>query len=277
MDPSRGRYPIKLYRNDSPASTLSSRRPSHRSEYPGYPSTAHRATSEPPPEGPIQLHRMDLIRSPSRTYFEPPTMPPDYPFYHMGPPPGYYRTVRHRYYEPSGYESDATRVYPPPSRPIFRSDGYETDSGLISSGRIRMSRPVPTMSASTSRMAVIPETNRIHPNREKRDFNQMEHEIPVQRQTRTRSEDFDRQRVQREPITPAVVIPIQTEDEQKVKPWTCLLVITNSSSNRSKRRRRKKIFSIFCPVQSVSRIRSILERRFRHLRARVRNRTANRQ
>ena len=36
--------------------------------------------------------------------------------------------------------------------PMFRPDGYDTDSGLISSGRLRMTRTLPP------RMAVIPET-----------------------------------------------------------------------------------------------------------------------
>jgi hypothetical protein len=44
---------------------------------------------------------------------------------------------------------------------VYRSDGYDTDSGLVSSGRIHMARTLP------SRMAVIPETvvvnNRIIP------------------------------------------------------------------------------------------------------------------
>ena len=37
-------------------------------------------------------------------------------------------------------------------RSMFRPDGYDTDSGLISSGRLRMTRTLPP------RMAVIPET-----------------------------------------------------------------------------------------------------------------------
>lgn len=235
MDPQRYRYPIKLYRSDSPASTISSRRPSSRADIAGYPSGQyyhpphqnqlhhhhhhhHRATSEPPPEGPIQLQRMDLIRTPSRTYFDPPEYPyspQPYPYYPPPPPPappGYYRTSRPRYYyDQSGYESDITRVYP--SRPMFRSDGYETDSGLISSGRIRMTRTLPSAS-STSRMAVIHENNRMYPRREKKYVNEFDHEVPIQRDVRTRSVDVEQSRIQPEIAT---VIPITTEDEKQVK------------------------------------------------------------
>jgi hypothetical protein len=35
MDPIRGRFPIKLYRTDSPTSTISSRRPYSRQDYRG--------------------------------------------------------------------------------------------------------------------------------------------------------------------------------------------------------------------------------------------------
>jgi len=251
MDPQRYRYPIKLYRSDSPASTISSRRPSSRTDIGGYPSGQyyhhphqqqphhhhhhhhHRATSEPPPEGPIQLQRMDLIRTPSRTYFDPPEYP--YPYYPPPPPPppppappGYYRTSRPRYYyDQSGYESDITRVYP--SRPMFRSDGYETDSGLISSGRIRMARTLPSAS-STSRMAVIPENNRMYPRREKKYANEFDHEVPIQRDLRTRSVDVEQSRIQRETDT---VIPITTEDEKQAPPVTIDVPITKASTTTS--------------------------------------------
>ena len=95
----------------------------------------------------------------------------DYYYYPRAPLP--YRGYRTRGYDHSGYESDTgsmgPRVYPnryyrvpPPmyptyhyQRPMVRTDGYDTDSGLISSGRLRMARPSPT---GSSRMAVIPET-----------------------------------------------------------------------------------------------------------------------
>lgn len=35
MDPTRGRFPIKLYRTDSPTSTISSRRPYSRQDFRG--------------------------------------------------------------------------------------------------------------------------------------------------------------------------------------------------------------------------------------------------
>ena len=232
MDPSRYRYPIKLYRSDSPASTLSSRRPSYRTDTGGFPPSGshppHRATSEPPPEGPIQLQWMELSRTPSRTYLD----PPDYPYYPPPPPPppphGYYRSSRPRhFYDQSGYESDITRVYPP--RPIFRSDGYETDSGLISSGRIRMTRTLPNAS-STSRMAVIPENNRMYPRREKKSANDVEHEVPIRRDERMRPEDLVQLRRQPESAT---VIPITAEDEQKVERRTREIVFTGREISES--------------------------------------------
>jgi hypothetical protein len=131
--------------------------------------THFRATSEPPPEGPIELHRMDLVRSPSRTYFS--SHPPEYRYYAGSTLPSH--VVRQRAYDYSGYDTDTgpmgSRAYttryhrPPPapvhsyhhqSRSMFRPDGYDTDSGLISSGRLHMTRTLP----ATSRMAVIPET-----------------------------------------------------------------------------------------------------------------------
>ncbi|UJR22746.1 hypothetical protein I4U23_025778 [Adineta vaga] len=186
MDPNRGRFPIKLNRTDSPTSTLSSKRNYNRNDsrdgyISGSTSTipAHfRATSEPPPDGPIELRRMDLIRSPSRTYMD---APPPNEYYHYShstlPSSGIRVRGGHDY---SGYDTDTglmtSRVYapryyhaPPPSqpiypyhyqqhhhpepqRPMFRPDGYDTDSGLISSGRLRMTRTL------SPRMAVIPET-----------------------------------------------------------------------------------------------------------------------
>lgn len=67
-------------------------------------SRAHnfRATSEPPPDGPIELRRMDLVRTPSRTYFDVP--PVDYYYYSRPTVP--YRGYYPRYYDCSGYESD---------------------------------------------------------------------------------------------------------------------------------------------------------------------------
>lgn len=143
--------------------------------------THFRATSEPPPDGPIELRRMDLIRSPSRTYIDsyPPPPPPEYYHYSRSTLPTNGIRVRGRDY--SGYDTDTglmtSRAYgpryyrvppppPPPSqpmypyyhyhhesqRPMFRPDGYDTDSGLISSGRLHMTRTLPP------RMAVIPET-----------------------------------------------------------------------------------------------------------------------
>ncbi|CAF0833673.1 unnamed protein product [Adineta ricciae] len=190
MDPNRGRFPIKLNRTESPTSTLSSRRNYNRNDSrDGYISgstntiPAHfRATSEPPPDGPIELRRMDLIRSPSRTYMDanaPYPHPQEYYQYSRSTLPSGGIRVRggHDY---SGYETDTgittsrgygPRYYrpPPPSqpmypyyypqhppeyhhRPSFRPDGYDTDSGLISSGRLRMTRTL------SPRMAVIPET-----------------------------------------------------------------------------------------------------------------------
>ena len=162
--------------------------------------THFRATSEPPPDGPIELRRMDLVRSPSRTYFD--AYPPE-PYHHSRStlPPGGGIRVRGRDY--SGYETDTgvvtSRGYgpqyyagpptmvsgpalPPPmqhgyyppqpmhfvrdhqhesysggstsngQRGMLRPDGYDTDTGLISSGRLRMTRTLPP------RMAAIPET-----------------------------------------------------------------------------------------------------------------------
>ena len=213
MEPSRGRFPIKLYRTDSPTSTISSRRHygrhdtrgkrtkrkilsyiemNHRCISDGYTSasttaipTHFRATSEPPPDGPIELRRMDLIRSPSRTYID--SHPPQEYYHHSrSAMPSSGIRVRGRDY--SGYDTDTglmtsrgygPRYYhvppPPPQAPMypyyhqhhesqrsmFRPDGYDTDSGLVSSGRLHMTRTLP------SRMAVIPETvvvnNRIIP------------------------------------------------------------------------------------------------------------------
>jgi hypothetical protein len=118
---------------------------------------------------------MDLIRSPSRTYIE--SQPPTeyYRYSHSTLPSHGIRVRGHDY---SGYETDTglmtsrgygPRYYrapppppPPPMHPyyrqyeghrsMFRPDGYDTDSGLISSGRLRMTRTLPP------RMAVIPET-----------------------------------------------------------------------------------------------------------------------
>ncbi|CAF1607978.1 unnamed protein product [Rotaria sp. Silwood1] len=180
MDPNRGRFPIKLYRTDSSTSTLSSRRPySRQDNRDGYTSasttaipTYLRATSEPPPEGPIELRRMDLIRSPSRTYVDS-YVPNEYYYYSRSTLPS--SGIRIRGPDYSGYDTDTglmtSRVYPPryyrvppppPTYPCYRyyethrstphPDGYDTDSGLISSGRLHMTRPIP------SRMAVIPET-----------------------------------------------------------------------------------------------------------------------
>jgi hypothetical protein len=124
---------------------------------------------------------MDLIRSPSRTYleFQPPN---EYYHYSRSSLPSSGIRARGRNY--SGYETDTglmtSRAYgpryynappPPPMYPyyghhenhrsMFRPDGYDTDSGLVSSGRLRMTRTLPP------RMAVIPETvvvnNRIIP------------------------------------------------------------------------------------------------------------------
>ena len=194
MDPGRSRFPIKLSRAESPTSTLSSRRGYSRqdsrgsvllwgkfsrtsflSSSDGYISgstttipTHFRATSEPPPEGPIELRRMDLVRSPSRTYLD--GHPQEYQYYSRSAMPP--RGMRLRGYEQTGYDTDtglmsgrayAPRYYraapPPPmyhpyshQRSMFRPDGYDTDSGLISSGRLHMTRTLPT------RMAVIPET-----------------------------------------------------------------------------------------------------------------------
>jgi hypothetical protein len=162
--------------------------------------THFRATSEPPPDGPIELHRMDLVRSPSRSYFDAPTHD-NYPYSRSTLPSNGVRVRGHDY---SGYETDtglvtsrsyAPRYYPgppiaphpgpPPSmtatmhspyypsqpmhfarerhhdgygtgasshRSMLRPDGYDTDTGLISSGRLRMTRTLPP------RMAAIPET-----------------------------------------------------------------------------------------------------------------------
>ncbi|CAF1053761.1 unnamed protein product [Rotaria sordida] len=183
MDPNRGRFPIKLYRADSSTSTLSSRRPYSRQDTrDGYASvsttaipTYFRATSEPPPEGPIELRRMDLIRSPSRTYVDS-YIPNEY-YYHRSTLPT--RSIRMCGPDYSGYDTDTglmtSHVYPPryyrvpapapppppPTYPYYRyhenyrsmhhPDGYDTDSGLVSSGRLHMTRPFPP------RMAVIPE------------------------------------------------------------------------------------------------------------------------
>jgi len=127
---------------------------------------------------------MDLIRSPSRTYIDshPPPPPPEYYHYSRSTMPSSGIRVRGRDY--SGYDTDTglmtsraygTRYYPGPPPPpmypyyhhhesqrsMFRPDGYDTDSGLVSSGRLHMTRTLPP------RMAVIPETvvvnNRIVP------------------------------------------------------------------------------------------------------------------
>ncbi len=226
MDPMRGRFPIKLTRTDSPTSTLSSRRPYSRQDHrgnneinfspmknsffsrqiDGYTTavtsasttaipTHFRATSEPPPDGPLELRRMDLVRSPSRTYID--GHPNEYNHYSRSTlPSGGIRVRGHDY---SGYETDTglvtsrgygPRYYggPPPPMPpqhgppihypyypsqpmhfvrerqhdgyaggsshrsMLRPDGYDTDTGLISSGRLRMTRTLPP------RMAAIPET-----------------------------------------------------------------------------------------------------------------------
>ncbi|UJR26280.1 hypothetical protein I4U23_007619 [Adineta vaga] len=218
MDPTRGRFPIKLIRTDSPTSTISSRRPySRQDNRDGYTSTVtsasttalpthFRATSEPPPDGPIELRRMDLLRSPSRTYLDTQPPPEHYNYSRSTLPAGGLRVRGHDY---SGYETDTgvvtsrgygQRYYggppptlsmhgpPPPSqsmhypyypqqhqqpmhfvrerhhdsymggingnghRSMLRPDGYDTDTGLISSGRLRMTRTLPP------RMAAIPET-----------------------------------------------------------------------------------------------------------------------
>ncbi|CAF4335234.1 unnamed protein product [Rotaria socialis] len=186
MDPNRGRFPIKLYRTDSSTSTLSSKRPYSRQDYrDGYTSAStaaipncFRATSEPPPDGPIELRRMDLVRSPSRTYVDS-HGPNEYCYYPRSTLSS--SGVRMRGPEYSGYETDTglmtSRVYPPryyrvpqpppppqlaPVYPYYRyhecprtmphPDGYDTDSGLVSSGRLHMTRTLPP------RMAVIPET-----------------------------------------------------------------------------------------------------------------------
>lgn len=115
---------------------------------------------------------MDLVRSPSRTYFD--AHPQDYQYYSRSTLPP--RGIRPRGYDHSGYDTDTGlmsgrgyapryyRVAPPPppapsmyppyshQRSMFRPDGYDTDSGLISSGRLHMTRTLP------QRMAVIPET-----------------------------------------------------------------------------------------------------------------------
>ncbi|CAF1150695.1 unnamed protein product [Adineta steineri] len=214
MDPNRGRFPIKLIRTDSPTSTLSSRRPySRQDNRDGYATTVtsasttaipthFRAASEPPPDGPIELRRMDLVRSPSRTYLDGHPPPEYYPYARSTLPSGGLRVRGHDY---SGYETDTgvvtargygPRYYggpspgpPPPPihgpgpmhypyypqqpihfvrdrhhesytggstngshRSMLRPDGYDTDTGLISSGRLRMTRTLPP------RMAAIPET-----------------------------------------------------------------------------------------------------------------------
>ncbi|CAF2715042.1 unnamed protein product [Rotaria sp. Silwood2] len=212
MDPMRGRFPIKLVRTDSPTSTLSSRRPySRQDNRDGYTTTVtsasttaipthFRATSEPAPDGPIELRRMDLVRSPSRTYID--GHPTEYYHYSRSTLPT--SGIRVRGHDYSGYETDTgvvtsrnygPRYYggpPPPPPPqhvpppmhhsyyahqpaqfvrerhhesyaasssggggqrsMLRPDGYDTDTGLISSGRLRMTRTLPP------RMAAIPET-----------------------------------------------------------------------------------------------------------------------
>ena len=132
---------------------------------------------------------MDLVRSPSRTYVDS-YAPQEYYQYSRSAMPSAGIRVRGRDY--SGYDTDtglmtsrgyAPRYYrgpPPPQAPpppmypyyphyhhhdsqrsMFRPDGYDTDSGLVSSGRVHMTRTLPP------RMAVIPETvvvnNRIIP------------------------------------------------------------------------------------------------------------------
>ena len=223
MDPMRGRFPIKLMRTDSPTNTLSSRRPYSRQDHrgkikivffrrrkwwwwyvrylDGYTTTVtsasttaipthFRATSEPPPDGPIELRRIDLIRSPSRTYLD--GYPNEHYHYSRSTLPS--NGIRVRGHDYSGYETDTglvtSRAYgpryyggpsPPPvhhpyypqqpihfvrerhqesyagggsggHRSMLRPDGYDTDTGLISSGRLRMTRTLPP------RMAAIPET-----------------------------------------------------------------------------------------------------------------------
>jgi len=122
---------------------------------------------------------MDLIRSPSRTYVDS-HLPNEYYHYSRSTLPS--SGIRVRGHDYSGYDTDTglmtsrgygPRYYhvppppPPPMhpyyynhhhhhenyRPMFRPDGYDTDSGLISSGRLRMTRTLPP-----PRMAVIPET-----------------------------------------------------------------------------------------------------------------------
>ncbi|CAF0846132.1 unnamed protein product [Didymodactylos carnosus] len=217
-DPSsqmRGRFPIKLYRTDSPVNTLSSRRAYSRHDnrdvgLSSYGGTSHshtviptsiRATSEPPPEGPIRMERMDLLRSPSRTQMDVGGLPSSssLPYYHYSHhhstlPSGGLHVRGHDY---SGYDTDTgivtshrgQRFYDqhqayPPSTTMYsqhniypqpmhfvrdrqqtysssqhqprglsgRPDGYDTDTGLISSGRLRMARTLPP------RMSTIPET-----------------------------------------------------------------------------------------------------------------------
>ena len=105
---------------------------------------------------------MDLVRSPSRTYIDsyPPPSPHENYYYSRSTMPSGGLRVRGRDY--SGYDTDtglmtsrtyAPRYYrvpappPPPApmypyyqhyhespRPMFRPDGYDTDSGLVSSG-----------------------------------------------------------------------------------------------------------------------------------------------
>lgn len=158
-----------------------------------------RAASEPAPDGPIELRRMDLVRSSSRTYIDghptehfhysrstlpangirvrghdysgyetdtgvvtsrgygsryyggpPPPMhvppPMHYPHYPQPPPPPLIRERQHESYA-------ATTTAPSGGhRTMLRPDGYDTDTGLISSGRLRMTRTLPP------RMAAIPET-----------------------------------------------------------------------------------------------------------------------
>ncbi|CAF0871652.1 unnamed protein product [Didymodactylos carnosus] len=203
MDPSvhmRGRFPIKLYRTDSPTNVGFNSYGGTLQSHTIIPASG-RATSEPPPEGPIRMERMDLLRSPSRSQMDdggPPSSSslayhhPHYPYYRSTLPSGGLRVRGHNY---SGYETDTGiitsqrgqrfydqhpvypssttmytqhNIHPQPMHFVRdrqqtysssqhqsrggRPDGYDTDTGLISSGRLRMARTLPP------RMSTIPET-----------------------------------------------------------------------------------------------------------------------
>lgn len=149
-------------------------------------------------------------------------------------------SIGHRFY-PNRYSRYPNRVYP--QYPV-RTDGYDTDSGLISSGRLRMSRPSPSVS---SRMAVIPETymvnnrmfsssnfqptmNHSHRRHESysagydtdsttnhhsaRDF--YPQQVPIQREEWT-DDEFIRPRLPAEPFYQNTSIPLVPEQEDQVK------------------------------------------------------------